>query len=114
MSDAWTVLDRTELFSAEPYVSIARERVRTVSGAVIDDFYRVELATFALCVPQLASGEIVTLWEYKHGARRLGIISWHVTAGVSPIRWSTISRSPKSACCAPTRSIALWPTASLA
>ena len=73
MSDAWTVLDRAELFSAEPYVSIARERVRTASGTVIDDFYRVELATFALCVPQLASGEIIALWEYKHGARRFGL-----------------------------------------
>ncbi len=73
VSDAWEVLDRTELFSAKPYVSIARERVRTRSGAVIDDFYQVELATFALCVPQLTSGEIVTLWEYKHGARRFGL-----------------------------------------
>ena len=73
MSTAWTVLDRTELFSAMPYVSIARERVKTTSGVVIDDFYRVELATFALCVPQLASGEIVTLWEYKHGPGRFGL-----------------------------------------
>ena len=72
MSDAWTVLDRAELFSAAPYVSIARERVRTPSGVVIDDFYCVELATFALCVPQMVSGEIITLWEYKHGARRFG------------------------------------------
>ena len=73
MSAPWTVLERTELFAAAPYVTIARERVRTASGAVIDDFYRVELATFALCVPQLASGEIVTLWEYKHGPGRFGL-----------------------------------------
>lgn len=73
MSDAWTVLDRAEVFSAEPYVSVTRERVRAASGAVIEDFYRVDLATFALCVPQLPSGEIVMRWEYKHGPRRHGL-----------------------------------------
>lgn len=66
------MLDRTELFSAPPYVAVARERIRTARGTVVEDFYRVELATFALCVPQLVSGEIVTLWEYKHGALRFG------------------------------------------
>eukprot|EP01035_Chromulina_nebulosa_P064068 gene64068-87623_t len=73
MSGAWTVLDRTEILTVAPYLTVARERVRIASGAVIDDFYQVELATFALCVPQLPSGEIVTLWEYKHGARRFGL-----------------------------------------
>jgi ADP-ribose pyrophosphatase len=73
MSGAWTVLDRTEILTAAPYVTVARERVRIASGAVIEDFYQVELATFALCVPQLPSGEIVTFWEYKHGARRFGL-----------------------------------------
>ncbi len=73
MTGAWQVLRRTPLFAAEPYVSVACEQVRTTSGVVIDDFYQVELATFALCVPQLPSGEIVTFWEYKHGPRRFGL-----------------------------------------
>lgn len=69
----WEVLGREEVFAARPYVAIARERIRTGSGLVVDDFYQVELATFALCVPQLASGEIITLWQYKHGPRRYGL-----------------------------------------
>ena len=69
----WEVLGREEVFAARPYVAIAREQIRTGSGLVVDDFYQVELATFALCVPQLASGEIITLWQYKHGPRRHGL-----------------------------------------
>ena len=69
----WQVLERERLFAAAPYVSVARERIRTSAGVIVDDFYQVELATFALCVPQLASGEVVTLWEYKHGPRRFGL-----------------------------------------
>lgn len=69
----WQVLAREPVFEAPPYVAVARETIRTGAGVVVDDFYRVELATFALCVPQLPSGEIVTLWEYKHGAQRFGL-----------------------------------------
>jgi ADP-ribose pyrophosphatase len=70
---AWEVLGREDVFAIPPYVAIARERIKTCSGLVVDDFYQVELATFALCVPQLATGEIITLWQYKHGPRRIGL-----------------------------------------
>jgi ADP-ribose pyrophosphatase len=72
-NDDWTVLDSEELFAARPHVLVTRERVRTSRGQIIDDFYRVELAPFALCVPQLPTGRIVTLWSYKHGPRGYGL-----------------------------------------
>ena len=71
--EPWQVIAHEEVFSARPYVAVARERIRTGSGLVVDDFFQVELANFSLCVPQMASGEIVTLWQYKHGPRRHGL-----------------------------------------
>lgn len=71
--EQWTVLDSEELFAARPYVVVTRERIRTGSGVVVPDFYRVELAPFVVCVPQTLGGEIVTLWSYKHGPGRSGL-----------------------------------------
>jgi ADP-ribose pyrophosphatase len=74
MSDiTWQVLEHKEVFAARPYVVVARERIRTGAGLVVDDFFQVELANFSLCVPQLPTGEIITLWQYKHGPRRYGL-----------------------------------------
>lgn len=73
MPQAWTVLGSEELFAVRPYVVVTRERVRTSRGEEVDDFYRVDLAPFVVCVPQTSNGEIVTLWSYKHGPRRWGL-----------------------------------------
>jgi ADP-ribose pyrophosphatase len=69
----WAILAREEVFAVRPYAVVSRERIRTDAGVVVDDFYEVALADFAVCVPQLATGEIVTLWQYKHGPRRFGL-----------------------------------------
>jgi ADP-ribose pyrophosphatase len=69
----WTIIEQHLLFTVRPYVSVTRERVRTDSGVEIDDFYRVEMANFSICIPQLVSGEIVTIWQYKHGPRKWGL-----------------------------------------
>ena len=72
-ANVWDVLAREEVFAARPYVAVARERIRTPAGVIVDGFYEVELASFALCVPVAQDGRIVTLWEYKHGPRRYGL-----------------------------------------
>ena len=72
-ADHWHVLGRETVFAAPPYVAISRERIRTGAGVIVDDFYQVELATFSLCVPQIANGEVITLWAYNHGPRRFGL-----------------------------------------
>lgn len=61
------------LLARPPYVTVTQQRLRTGAGVEIDDYYRVELAEFAVCVPQLADGGIATLWQYKHGPRAYGL-----------------------------------------
>ncbi|MXO71633.1 NUDIX domain-containing protein [Alteraurantiacibacter buctensis] len=71
--DRWTVLGERVLLARPPYVTVTQQQVRTSAGATIDDFYRVDLASFAVCVPQLADGGIMTLWQYKHGPQAYGL-----------------------------------------
>lgn len=71
--DKWTVLDEQVLLARPPYVTVTQQRLRTASGVEIDDYYRVDLASFAVCVPVLADGGIVTLWQYKHGPEAYGL-----------------------------------------
>lgn len=71
--ETWVVLEEEEVFAARPYVVVTRERILTGSGKEVPDFYRVDLASFAVCVPQAITGEVVTLWSYKHGPRRWGL-----------------------------------------
>ena len=82
----WTVLSTERVFSAPPYVTVTRERVRTDVGVEINGFYRVDLAPFVVCVPQPPGGDIVTIWQYKHGPRRWGLTfpAGYVDAGETP------------------------------
>ena len=84
--EEWDVLAREEVFAIRPYAVVSRERIRTGAGVVVDDFYEVALADFAVCVPQLASGDVLTLWQYKHGPRRfgLGFPAGFIDAGENP------------------------------
>lgn len=69
----WKVLDERVLLARPPYVTVKQQRLRTAAGVEIDDYFRVELAEFAVCVPQLADGGIITLWQYKHGPQAFGL-----------------------------------------
>lgn len=71
--DPWRVLDEQVLLARPPYVTVKQQRLVTAAGVEIDDFYRVELAEFAVCVPQLIDGGITTLWQYKHGPQAYGL-----------------------------------------
>lgn len=69
----WEIIGRRVRFSARPYVVVTQEHVRTSFNVEVSDFYRVELAPFSVCVPQLSDGRIVTLWQYKHGPKQYGL-----------------------------------------
>jgi ADP-ribose pyrophosphatase len=63
----WVTLDATTLLTKPPYVLVVQEKVDTGAGKTIDDFFRVVLPTFAVCVPVTPDNRIVALRQYKHG-----------------------------------------------
>jgi ADP-ribose pyrophosphatase len=66
----WQTRSRDVVFEAAPFVRVVRETVEVAPGKIIDDFYQVELRPFALIVPVLPDGRIMTLTGYRHGPRR--------------------------------------------
>lgn len=68
--DAWEVLDRQQLFSAPPWLTLSRQKVRVHDGRIIEDYYQLELPDFVVVVATTPSGQFVTLRQYKHGVRR--------------------------------------------
>ena len=74
----WTVLDRREVFSAPPYITISTERVRLPDGREVEDFHRVVMPDYALVFAETTEGKLLVLRQYKHG---VGAVSLTFPAG---------------------------------
>lgn len=83
---AWKILTRRMAYDGSPFVSVERQSVQLPDGRVIDDYHQVTLPDFAIAVPVLTDGRILTLWQYKHGAGRVSLTfpAGHVEAGEEP------------------------------
>lgn len=66
---AWEVLDRQQLYSAPPWLTLSRQKVRVHDGRIIEDYYQLELPDFVVVVATTPSSQFVTLRQYKHGVR---------------------------------------------
>lgn len=82
----WKTLSRSLAFDAAPFLRVFREEVEVAPGHVIADFWQVELRAFAVVVPVLPDGRILTLTGYRHGPRRecLGFPGGFLDPGDTP------------------------------
>ena len=71
--DAWKILAEETIFDAMPFVGLSRQTVEVSDGRIIKDYYQVQLSDFAIACAVTEDGEVITLWQYKHGARRYGL-----------------------------------------
>lgn len=69
--ETWKTLSRETVFEAAPYVRVEKETVEIAPGRIVPDFYQVRLGVFALVVPVLDDGRILTIRQYKHGVGRV-------------------------------------------
>jgi ADP-ribose pyrophosphatase len=69
----WKTLEQRTVFTAAPYVEVSQSTIDIGGGRTIDDFYQVHLRPFAIVVPVLENGKILTLTQYKHGAGRVSL-----------------------------------------
>jgi ADP-ribose pyrophosphatase len=82
----WRVLGEETVFDASPFVRIDRQRIKTPEGLSVNDFYQVILPNFAVAVPILPDGRVLTQWQYKHGAQcySLTFPAGHIDEGETP------------------------------
>ncbi|MEP0940112.1 MAG: NUDIX hydrolase [Rhizobiaceae bacterium] len=66
----WKSLKKRTIFTAAPYVEVSQSTIDIGGGRIIDDFYQVHLRPFAIVVPVMENGKILTITQYKHGAGR--------------------------------------------
>lgn len=83
----WHVLERKDVYAAPPWLTLAVEKVELPDGRVIDDFYHLEIPDFVVIFAETASGGILTIGQYKHGAGQasLTLPSGQVDNGEAPI-----------------------------
>lgn len=82
----WEILGEEVAFAASPRLTVTRQGVLTDSGVTVPDYWQVKLSDFAIVVALTEAGEIITLWQYKHGARHWGLTfpAGHVGEGEDP------------------------------
>lgn len=69
----WKTLSKETIFDQPPYLRVTKEKLDTGHGKIVDDFFQVELRTFAIVVPILQDGRICVIRQYKHGPRRVSL-----------------------------------------
>lgn len=69
----WDVLGRRIVYSAQPFLEVAVEKVRLPDGRAVDDYHQVAAGTFAGIVAETIDGEILLLRQYRHGIRRVAL-----------------------------------------
>ena len=77
----WVTLSQTVLLDRPPFVRAVQELVRTDQGRIVEDYYRVILPRFSICVALTATNNVITLWQYKHGPKRYSLA---FPAGIVP------------------------------
>lgn len=69
----WKVLKTSEVFSADPWLTLSVQQVRVPDGRVIDDFYQLALPDFIVVFAETLAGDVIMIRQYKHGARRTSL-----------------------------------------
>ena len=82
----WIVRRDSEIFARPPFLRVSQQTVEIADGTLIEDYYQVDLRSFALCVPILETGKVQVIRQYKHGPRKvcLGFPAGFLDQGEDP------------------------------
>ncbi|SMH41504.1 NUDIX hydrolase [Azospirillum agricola] len=83
----WTVLNSRDLVDAEPFLKLRVEEVELPDGRRIDDYYQLDMPSFACIFAETADGRIVVYRQYRHGPRRVGLVfpGGHLSSDEEPL-----------------------------
>lgn len=69
----WTVLDRSEVYEAPPWIRLEKEKVRLPDGRVIDGYHHLTIPDFVVVVARTRAHQYVVIRQYKHGVGRASL-----------------------------------------
>ena len=67
----WSTVSRRHVFAGGPLKDVSVETVRLPGGRLVDDYYTVRMADFALVYARTNEGQVLMLRQYRHGPRRV-------------------------------------------
>lgn len=84
----WKTLSRKKLLTADPWLRVYREKVQLPGGRIIHDYHQLEIPDCVVVAAMTAQGKMLTLQQYKHGARQqcLTLPGGVVDEGERPIK----------------------------
>lgn len=85
--ERWEILQKREIFAAEPWLKLSVHQVRLPNGQVIDDYYQIELTEYVVIFAQTETGDAIALRSYKHGVRDVCMVlpAGAMEAGEQPV-----------------------------
>ena len=69
----WETLHRRQLVDASPWLRLWSETIRLPDGRIVDDYYTLEQADHVVIFAVTDAREVVGIWHYKHGPRRINL-----------------------------------------
>ncbi len=83
----WVVTESHEVYAAEPWFRIEKQKIRLPNGQMISDYHRIEMLDYVTVYAETEDGHIIIEHQYKHGAGEATVTlpSGHLEPNESPI-----------------------------
>ena len=63
----WVVTEAHDVFVAKPWIRVEKQQILLPSGAVVDDYYHIELSDYCIVFAETVDGRVIVECQYKHG-----------------------------------------------
>lgn len=83
----WRVLDSRTLLDASPFLRVRVESVELPDGRRVDDYYQLDMPSFACIFAETEDGRVILFHQYRHGLRGscYAFPGGHLEAGEEPL-----------------------------
>ncbi|MEP5622349.1 MAG: NUDIX domain-containing protein, partial [Hyphomicrobiales bacterium] len=65
--DHWAVLDTEKVYGAGKRLQVSRQKVCLPDSRIVDDYYQIQLPSFATIYAVNEADQVLLLRQYKHG-----------------------------------------------
>lgn len=83
----WRVAASRDLLDASPFLKVRVETIDLPDGRRIEDFYQLDMPSFACIYAETEDGRVITYRQYRHGPRRISLVfpGGHLDPGEDPL-----------------------------
>ncbi|HYG85175.1 MAG TPA: NUDIX hydrolase [Azospirillum sp.] len=83
----WTVASSRDLLDASPFLKVRVETIELPDGRRIEDYYQLDMPSFACIFAETEDGRVIVYRQYRHGPKRLCLAfpGGHVNPGEDPL-----------------------------